>query len=182
MSDLTQSTANATKVFGLCAKITRADQPDCTNSAVGQHGFCAAHKPLPFLPDVLKRAIAKDENREHILGCDEMHGHMAPTCCSQTCWCLPLRNFNKDSNTALARWEKTCKKLTEDQRAYIDSFIHTLEVCLKFGNGQIWLGLEAKSALAWEFYKVDNTEEPPKPKGRREAIEHTRRQNEAEDE
>ena len=174
MPDLTQSVANQAKAFPMCAS------KNCASYAVGRHGRCANHKSPPYLPDVLVKEI--ETNREHILGCDEMHGHMAPRCCSQTCWCLPERNFNKDSNTALSRWEKTSKKLTEDQRAHIDSFVHTLEVCLKFGNGQIWLGLEAKSALAWEFYKTDSTRPRPKPKGRREAIEHTRRQNEAEDE
>ncbi len=172
-SDLTQNTANKTKAFEIC------ESKNCMNNAVGTHGYCAAHKRLPFLPDVLIKEI--ETNREHVLGCDEMHGHMAPRCCSQTCWCLPERNFNKDANTALTRWEMTSHKLTEDQRERIDSFIHTLEVCLKFGNGQIYLGLEAKSVLAWEFYKVDNTEEPPKPKGRREAIEHTRQKNKKDD-
>ena len=51
-----------------------------------------------------------------------------------------------------------------------------MESCLKFANGRMYLGLEAKSMLAWEFYKVDN-EERPKPKGRRDAIEHTRSLN-----
>jgi hypothetical protein len=87
-----------------------------------------------------------------------------------------LLNFD-EGNNALTRWEIISKKLNEDKRSRIDSFIHSLESCLKFGHGRIYLGLEAKSILAWEFYKVD-TGSRPKPKGRREAIEHTRRQNE----
>lgn len=72
-----------------------------------------------------------EKPREHKLGCDEMHGHMAPKCCSPSCWCLPLRSFEKNNpNNALTRWEVTSKKLNEDQRARIDSFIHTLEARL----------------------------------------------------
>ncbi len=119
----------------------------------------------------------------HKLGCDENHQHAAPKCCRDDCWCLPkiIPMLDEQPNDALTRWEITSKKLTEDQRARIDSFIHGLESCLKFGDGRIWLGLGAHSMLAWEFYKTDSTRPRPKPKGRREAVEHTRRQNEAED-
>jgi len=155
----------------------------CINYAVGRHGFCANHHDEDlYIPRT-------EPQREHKLGCNEMHGHIAPACCHPDCWCVPKaeeqhpeRNFEKDPNNALTRWEKISKKLTEDQRARIDVTISGLETCLKFAHSRMYLGLEAKSMLAWEFYKVDNTEDPPKPKGRREAIEHTRRQNEAEDE
>ena len=49
---------------------------------------------------------------------------------------------------------------------------------------QNWLRAEkalGEAMLAWEFYKIDASEIPPKPKGRREAIEHTRNLNEAGD-
>ncbi len=172
MTDLTQLVANTTKAYPMC-KVK-----NCGSYSVGRHGSCSNHKLPSYFPEFLAKEVAK--NREHILGCDEMHGHVAPRCCCTSCWCLPERSFNKDSNTALTRWEKTSKKLTEDQRAHLYSFVHTLEVCLKYGNGQIWLGLEAHSMLAWEFYQVDSTEDPPpRPKGRRDAIEHTRKINEA---
>ena len=172
-SDLDQITANDTEVLGAC------ESGDCTNSAVGRHGYCSVHKPIQ---GALGEILPGKEKLVHKLGCDEMHGHMAPKCCSPDCYCLPLLNFELDPNTALSRWSRIDKKLTEGQREHIDSFAHTLETCLKFSNGRVWLGLEAKAVLAWEFYKADDSEERPKPKGRREAIEHTRRQNEAEDE
>lgn len=168
-SDLDQMTANTTKVLGTCGSAS------CINYAVGRHGFCSVHT---WRQNAVGDIIAEKEERVHKLGCDEMHGHHAPKCCSPTCWCLPLLNFDEGSNNALTRWEITSKKLNEDQRERIDSFIHSLEICLKFGQGRIYLGLEAKSILAWEFYKVDN-EERPKPKGRRDAIEHTRKMNES---
>lgn len=118
-------------------------------------------------------------HREHKLGCDEYHQHIAPKCCSLDCWCLPLRSFEDNPNNALTRWEATSKKLTVDQQARITTFIRGMEHCLKFSrdSGRLYLGLEANMMVAWEFYKVDNNETPPKPKGRRDAIEHTKRLN-----
>ena len=172
-TDIIQSVANSTDVLGPCSS------GDCNNSAVGRHGYCLDHKPTQ---GPLGEILPGKEKRVHKLGCDEMHGHMAPKCCGPDCWCLPERNFEKDPNTALSRWETTSKKLTEDQRTHIDGFISSLETCLKFAHSRMYLGLEAKSMLAWEFYQTDSTRPRPKPKGRRDAIEHTRRQNEAVDE
>ena len=168
-SDLDQMTANTTKVLGMCGSAS------CTNNAVGRHGFCSIHT---WRQNAVGEIIPEKEERLHRLGCDEMHGHIAPKCCSPSCWCLPLLNFDEGSNNALTRWEVTSKKLTEDQIARIDTFIHGMETCLKFANGRMYLGLEAKSMLAWEFYKTDSTRPRAKPKGRREAIEHTKKKNE----
>ncbi len=128
--------------------------------------------------NILPSEISKE--KYHKLGCDEMHQHVAPMCCRTTCWCLPklAPMTHEPANDALTHWELTNKKLTEDQEARINSFIHGLESCLKLSNGRVYLGLEANSMLAWEFYKTDSTRPRPKPKGRREAIEHTRNLNE----
>lgn len=171
MSDIDQMTANDTKVFKMCNSLS------CLNRAVGGHGFCGKHKTAG-MPTAQPTPQKGEEPRLHKLGCDEMHGHVAPKCCSPNCWCFPLRNFEKNPNNALTRWEATSKNLTVDQKERITNFIYGMEKCLKFGSGRMYLGLEANMMLAWEFYKVDNTETPPKPKGRRDAIEHTRKMNE----
>ena len=35
----------------------------------------------------IKEERMNSEGKQHILGCDEYHGHHAPKCCSRSCWC-----------------------------------------------------------------------------------------------
>lgn len=86
--------------------------------------------------------------------------------------------FKRESNTSLDMWEKTAKNMTVDMRNSIDSLVHDIERCMKFGGSRIWLGLQAKTILAGRIYGVScHKDSPDLSTGRREAIEHTKRKH-----
>jgi len=91
--------------------------------------------------------------------------------------------LDPEAQATLDRWQKVSAKMTEDMKEHIDSLIYQLGVSLKFANGRIWLGLDAHATLAHAIYGVDWFDTSPdysetgwfEAKGRRGAIEHTRR-------
>ncbi len=91
--------------------------------------------------------------------------------------------LDAEAKATLDRWHQVSVKMTEDMKEHIDGLISALETTLKFGNGRIWLGLNANVMLASAIYGVDRFDNTPdysetgwiEAKGRRGAVEHTRR-------
>jgi len=91
--------------------------------------------------------------------------------------------LDPEARATLERWEQVSAKMTEDMKDHIKGLISDLETTLKFGNGRIWLGLNANVMLAHSIYGVDRFAGTPdfsktgwiEAKGRRGAVEHTRR-------
>lgn len=84
----------------------------------------------------------------------------------------------EEESRTLEMWESTAEKMTEVMKESIKVLLSDLEQCLKFGNGRIWLGLQAHTLLADRLYGVNWMEDSPdRSKGRRQAIEHTKRKH-----
>jgi len=91
--------------------------------------------------------------------------------------------LDPEAKMTLERWQQVSAKMTEDMTDHIKGLISALETTLKFGNGRIWLGLNANVLLAYAIYGVDRFDNTPdfsetgwiEAKGRRGAVEHTRR-------
>ncbi len=58
------------------------------------------------IPATTSRPSSMSSKREHLLGCDEMHGHTPPKCCRDTCWCHPLFAYEKLRDAAKEAMKK----------------------------------------------------------------------------
>jgi len=99
--------------------------------------------------------------------------------CNRHCEKAWEERLKQESTTSLDTWEKTAEKMTEDMRTRLDNLVHDIERCLKFGGCRIWLGLQAKTMLAYTLYGVScHRESPDLSTGRRDAIEATKKKYE----